>query len=82
MNKLENVLEELEMSYNCIKLSTEEYVNVDDKLQIINTSTEESVVRDILKEQVVKKYLKQSQFATEDDIYLLQQIIKKAESFY
>ncbi|CAG8780715.1 13424_t:CDS:2, partial [Racocetra fulgida] len=95
-NELEQVLEELEMSYDCIKLSAEEYINVDEELQTMDTPTEESVVRDILKEQdelipynegkialeVAKKYLEQSQFATEDDIYLLRQIIKKAESYY
>ncbi|CAG8529018.1 8183_t:CDS:2, partial [Cetraspora pellucida] len=51
MNELEDVLEELEISYNCIKLSAKEYVNMDDKLQTMDTLTEESVVRDILKEQ-------------------------------
>ncbi|CAG8534848.1 3736_t:CDS:2, partial [Cetraspora pellucida] len=90
IDELEQVLEELEMSYDCIKLSAEEYINVDEELQTMDTPTEESVVRDILKEQglgkialeVAKKYLEQSQFATEDDIYLLRQIIKKAESYY
>ncbi|CAG8711577.1 8593_t:CDS:1 [Cetraspora pellucida] len=105
MDELEDVLEELEMSYDCIKLLAEEYVNIDNKLQIMDTPTKESVVRDILKKQglvdnkdsdndekeeekevkdewilynekkmaleVVKKYLEQLQFATEDDIYLL-----------
>ncbi|CAG8708602.1 14758_t:CDS:2, partial [Cetraspora pellucida] len=117
IDELEQLLEELEMSYDYIKLSAEEYVEVDKHLQIMNIQTEESIVQDILKEQglinnknsnnkaddekekeiidnlvsynkgkkaleVVKKYLEQSQFATEDDIYLLRQIIKKAESFY
>ncbi|CAG8671576.1 9264_t:CDS:2, partial [Cetraspora pellucida] len=113
----QQLLEELEMSYDYIKLSAEKYVEVDKHLQIMDIPTEESIVQDILKEQdlindedsnneanneeeeeiindlvsyneekkalkVAKKYLEQSQFATKDDIYLLQQIIKKAESFY
>ncbi|CAG8765750.1 369_t:CDS:2 [Cetraspora pellucida] len=117
INELEQLLEELEMSYDYIKLSAEEYVEVDKHLQIIDIPTEESIVQNILKEQglindedsnneadneeeekiiddlvlynkekkalvVAKKYLKQSQFATKNNIYLLQQIIKKAESFY
>ncbi|CAG8527722.1 22749_t:CDS:1, partial [Cetraspora pellucida] len=51
MNKLENMLEELEMSYDYIKLLAEEYINVDDKLQTMNILTKESVIKDILKEQ-------------------------------
>ncbi|CAG8769568.1 16963_t:CDS:2 [Cetraspora pellucida] len=79
MDEHKNVLEKLEILYDCIKLSAEEYVNVDNKLQIMDTLTKESVIRDIFKEQglgkmaleVVKKYFEQLQFATEDDIYLL-----------
>ncbi|CAG8699939.1 4352_t:CDS:2, partial [Racocetra fulgida] len=86
INDLNQLLEELEMPYNCTKLSAEEYINVDKEVQTMDTPTEESIVKEVLKEQealeVAKKYLEQSQFATENDIYLLRQIIKKAESFY
>jgi hypothetical protein len=115
MRELEQALEEIEMPHNSIKLSAIEYVNVDENVQTMDISTEESVVKDILKAQglidnensdiddedeeevvddpvsynegkkaleISRKYLEQSSFATEDDIYLLRQIIKKAESFY
>ncbi|CAG8700201.1 16265_t:CDS:2 [Cetraspora pellucida] len=51
MDKLKDMLKELEMSYNCIKLLAEKYVNMDDKLQMMDILTKESVIRDILKEQ-------------------------------
>ncbi|CAG8711501.1 19470_t:CDS:2 [Cetraspora pellucida] len=51
IDELEQLLEELEMSYDYIKLSAEEYVEVNKHLQIIDIPTEESVVQDILKEQ-------------------------------
>ncbi|CAG8811787.1 15167_t:CDS:1, partial [Racocetra fulgida] len=42
---------ELEMPYNCTKLSAEEYVNMDKKVQTMDTPTEESIVKEVLKEQ-------------------------------
>ncbi|CAG8694827.1 8167_t:CDS:2 [Cetraspora pellucida] len=74
-----NKIKILTLEMNLTNKTAEEYVNMDNKLQMMDTLTEESVVKDILKEQglgkmaleVAKKYLEQSQFATEDDIYLL-----------
>ncbi|CAG8713182.1 3332_t:CDS:1, partial [Cetraspora pellucida] len=51
IDELEQLLEELEMSYNYIKLSAKEYIEVDKHLQIMDIPTEEFVVQDILKEQ-------------------------------
>ncbi|CAG8492106.1 18258_t:CDS:2 [Cetraspora pellucida] len=51
IDKLEQLLEELETSYDYTKLLAEKYVNADKEVQTIDAPTEEFVIREILKEQ-------------------------------
>ncbi|CAG8780032.1 19465_t:CDS:2, partial [Cetraspora pellucida] len=82
-DELEQLLEELEMSYDYIKLSAEEYVeqgliNNKDSNNEADDEEEKEIIDDLVSYnegkkalEVAKKYLEQSQFATKNDIYLL-----------